>query len=202
MNFDPRDLEWQRRYEANDTPWDKGAASPVLEDYLYAHAITGRVLVPGCGRGHDARRLAAQPGAAVVGLDLSPLAVEQARALTPPGAAVEFVTGDFFALADPFAGAFDWVVEHTCFCAIEPKFRAAYAAGAARALRPGGKLFGIFYLDPGHEAGPPFRVSRDELAACFDAEFDLLESWVPERAFPGREGRELVQIHQRRAGSA
>ena len=54
MNHDPRDLEWQRRYEQDDTPWDKGAPAPALVTFLREKQIAGRVLVPGCGRGHEA----------------------------------------------------------------------------------------------------------------------------------------------------
>jgi methyl halide transferase len=199
MEFNPRDLEWQRRYEADDTPWDKGAPSPVLVDFLRERRIAGRVRVPGCGRGHDARALAAQPDASVVGLDLSPAAVAQAQTLVPQETAnIRFIAGDFFSLPAEFMGAFDWIVEHTCFCAIDPGQRAAYAAAAASALRPGGRVFGIFYLDPRSETAPPFPVSREELSALFDPHFTLLEEWVPKNSFPGREQRELVRVLEKR----
>jgi SAM-dependent methyltransferase len=200
MEFDPRDLEWQRRYEADDTPWDKGAPSPPLADFLRERRIAGRVLVPGCGRGHDAGALAAQPDATVVGLDLSSAAIVQAKSLASeaPGH-LSFIAGDFFALPSDLIGSFDWVVEHTCFCAIEPRQRADYVAAAASALRAGGKLFGIFYLNPQREVAPPFPVSRDELSALFDPHFTLLEEWVPKHSFPGREQCELVRILQKRA---
>jgi SAM-dependent methyltransferase len=199
MEFDPRDLEWQRRYEEGDAPWDKGAPSPVLVDYLREKRIAGRVLVPGCGRGHDARALAARAEAFVVGLDLSDAAVAQAENLTPAAMTnLSFVAGDFFSLPNAMVGSFDWLVEHTCFCAIDPRQRADYVAAAAGALGAGGKMFGIFYPDPRSETAPPFPVSRDELSALFDPHFTLLEEWVPKNSFPGRERRELVRILEKR----
>jgi SAM-dependent methyltransferase len=201
MEFDPRDLEWQRRYEEGDAPWDKGAPSPVLVDYLREKRIAGRVLVPGCGRGHDARALAAQAEAFVVGLDLSDAAIAQAENLTPAAITnLSFVAGDFFSLPKDLTGSFNWLVEHTCFCAIDPRQRADYVAAAAGALGAGGKMFGIFYLDPRSETAPPFPVSRDELSALFDPHFTLLEEWVPKNSFPGREQRELVRILEKRTG--
>jgi len=197
METNPRDLEWQRRYEEDDTPWDKGAPSPALADFLREHAITGRVLVPGCGRGHDARALAVQPEAAVVGLDLSPLAVAQAEKLGTT-ANLSFIAGDFFRLPPELSGSFDWVVEHTCFCAIDPRLRRDYVRGAANALRDGGKFFGIFYMNPGHDTAPPFPSTREELSALFEPHFALLDEWVPRNSFPGREQRELVRLLQRR----
>ena len=197
MEHNPRDLEWQRRYEQEDTPWDKGAPSPALADFLRERGVTGRVLVPGCGRGHDARALAAQAEADVVGLDLSPTAVAQANKLGVT-ANLSFVSGDFFQLPPELAGSFDWVVEHTCFCAIDPRLRQDYVKAAANALRDGGKFFGIFYMNPGSDSAPPFPSTREELSTLFDPRFTLLEEWVPQNSFPGREQRELVRLLQKR----
>ena len=63
--------DWNAAYEGGDTPWDKGYASPPLIEFLKLQSISGRVLVPGCGAGHDVRALAAE-GAEVVGLDIAP----------------------------------------------------------------------------------------------------------------------------------
>jgi SAM-dependent methyltransferase len=199
---DPRDLEWQRRYDEKDTPWDKGIAAPPLTQYLESQVITGRVLVPGCGLGHDVRALAAaQPDSFFVGLDLAPSAVAGATRLAAEAnlePCTKFILGDFFKLAPELNGTFDWLVEHTCFCAIEPRLRPDYVRAAAEALRPGGKIFGIFYLIPNVETGPPFAVSQDELTAFFSPHFTILEHWVPTVTFPGRENRELILILQKR----
>ncbi len=106
--------------------------------------------------------------------------------------------GDFLHPAPEWLGAFDWIVEHTCFCAIPPKDRTAYARAAVTVLKPGGRLFAIFYLTPDSIEGPPFGSSREELDALFGPSFRLIEEWVPASAFPGREGRELVRILERR----
>lgn len=195
------DLEWQRRYEQNDTPWDKGAAAPALVGYLTVSQITGRVLVPGCGRGHEVRVLGTHPQTSVVGLDLSATAIAQARDLaaqSPSSGAISFVEGDFFNLPVGLRSSFDWLVEHTCFCAIEPPRRPDYVLAASTALRTGGKIFGIFYLNPDTESGPPFAISKEEISELFDPDFILVKEWVPTDSFPGRENRELVRIMQKR----
>jgi cyclopropane fatty-acyl-phospholipid synthase-like methyltransferase len=199
-SHDPRDLEWQRRYHQNDTPWDKGTVAPPLAHYLRTHAITGRILVPGCGRGHDVRALAAQPDCSVIGLDLAPVAVADATRLTAEAglsATARFIVGDFFQLPPEMIGVFDGLVEHTCFCAIDPRERVDYVRSAAAALRAGGKIFGIFYLTPDVEAGPPFAVSMDELATLFEPHFAMLDHWIPTASFPGRENRERMLIFQK-----
>jgi methyl halide transferase len=190
-------VDWQLRYEANDTPWDHGEPTPALVQFLYQEQVSGRVLVPGCGRGHDARALGAQPNVSVVGLDLSPMAVAQAKELSAanqPDSSVSFITEDFLNLPANLRRSFDWLVEHTCFCAIDPSLREQYVSSASSALRTGGKIFGIFYLNPDVESGPPFAVTKEELSSHFDPHFTLLEEWVPKESFPGREGRELVRV--------
>jgi methyl halide transferase len=188
--------DWENRYRQNDTGWDKGEAAPPLVDYLRLHSIQGHVLVPGCGRGHDALALAHQ-GAQVTGLDVAPSALTEAQKKNPH-AHISYEQGDFFQLPFPWHNRFDWLFEHTCFCAIDPSQRTAYALSATLALRPGGHIFAIFYLNPSHASGPPFPSSRKELDHLFQPSFDLREEWVPTRTFPGRENRELVRLYQKR----
>jgi SAM-dependent methyltransferase len=94
-------------------------------------------------------------------------------------------------------GAFDGVFEHTCFCAIDPSQRPAYVEAVASALKPGGQFLAIFYLDPGNDSpdeGPPFGVSIAELDRLFLPRFTLLREWLPQHAYPGREGREWLRL--------
>ena len=187
-------VDWEERYQRHDTPWDKGAAAPPLLDFLTRYPILGEVLVPGSGTGHDVRALAAQgAGAQVTGLDLSPSAIALAHSF-PTASNIVYQEGDLFQLPSSWHGHFNWIVEHTCFCAIDPSRRGAYAGAIAEMLKPGGHYFAIFYLTPGAEEGPPFGVTREEIAELFDPKFALLEEWVPSRSFAGREGRELCQL--------
>jgi phosphoglycolate phosphatase-like HAD superfamily hydrolase/SAM-dependent methyltransferase len=185
-----RPTDWEALYQAADTQWDKGEATPSLVDFLSGHPELprGRVLVPGCGRGHDAREWA-RAGFDVIGVDLAPSAVNAARALTPAGLAVAFELGDF--LADTEAPPVDWLFEHTLFCAIPPEQRDLYVAAAARRVKPGGNYLAVNYLQPRDEAGPPFGVTVAELRRRFAPHFELVEHWSP-RSFPGRRGRERV----------
>jgi len=187
---------WQARYDAGEHHWDRGEAAPPLAEFLETRRVAGDVLVPGCGSGHDVRLLAAQ-GARVVGLDIAPGALAMA-ANHPVVGGERYVGGDFFHLPDSLCGAFDWVFEHTCFCAIDPSRRAEHVESCARALRPCGRLLAIFYLeprDPGGD-GPPWGVSEKEIDGLFGAKFDKLESRIPSRAYDGREGRELLWLGQ------
>jgi methyl halide transferase len=190
--------DWETLYQTGETRWDKGAPSPALLDFLETEPVRGCVLVPGCGLGHDVRALAAAADE-VLGLDLAPSAVRLAEAFPRVGRE-RYELADLFALPSHLLGAFDWVWEHTCFCAIDPSQRAAYVDAVHSALRAGGHCLAIFYLDPGNDSpedGPPFEVSLAELDRLFAPRFKLLREWLPEHGYPGREGREWMRLMRR-----
>ncbi|HRJ11291.1 MAG TPA: methyltransferase domain-containing protein, partial [Prosthecobacter sp.] len=116
--------DWDQCYITGQTPWDKGAPSPPLLAWVERSRPQGRALVPGCGIGHDVALLAAS-GMDATGLDVAPTAVERAR-LAYPELAERFVLGDLFATPPEWDGAFDWIIEHTCLCALPPARRADY----------------------------------------------------------------------------
>lgn len=199
MSIENQNTDWARRYAEGDTPWDKSVPAPALTEGVVRGLFSGRIIVPGCGKGHDANALAQIPGVSVVGLDIVPSAVEAARrAYVSPGVPLEFVVADFFNPPDAYAEFYDALVEHTCFCAIDPGMREAYAASAARVLRRGGILFGIFFINPDTDVGPPHAASREEISRLFDPRFETVEEWVPKAFFPGREDRELVRVLRKR----
>lgn len=194
-----RPVDWEDCYRRRETPWDKGRPAPGLVDFLEARPSLprGRVLVPGCGLGHDARAWA-QSGHAVEGMDLAATAVAAAAQVVAE-ANLRFRVGDF--LADPISKPYDWLFEHTLFCAIPPERRGNYAESAAKAVRRGGFFLAIHYFNPRDPAGPPFGVARDEVLERFSGGFDLLAEWVP-RSFEGRTGRERVFWWRHRQHSA
>jgi SAM-dependent methyltransferase len=148
-------MDWETRYQTGDMPWEKGEASPGLVDFLSTHPDLerGSVCVPGCGLGHDAR-VWARGGFDVTGLDLAPSAIRQARELTEAaGLKAHFDVGDF--LRDEPPQIFDWIFEHTLFCAIDPAERDEYTRAIQHWLKPGGDYLAINYLIPDRD-GPPF----------------------------------------------
>jgi methyl halide transferase len=193
-----RPPDWEARYQAGDMPWEKGGAAPPLVDWLGRNSISGRILVPGCGSGHDVRALATA-GAEPIGIDIAPSAIT--RAETHPRAGTErYRIENLFHLPPELSGVFDVVFEHTCFCAIEPLRRPDYVSAIVAALKPEGRVLAIFYLDPGHDhpgEGPPFGVTREELDTLFLPHFELVDEYVPAVSYPGREGREILRVLQR-----
>jgi len=194
------ETNWESRYQQGDTPWDKGAAHPALLEYLERNPLEGRGLVVGCGLGYDVRALAAT-GARVTGIDIAPSALRHAESF-PKAGNEDYELADFFALPRGLRHRFDWVWEHTCFCAIEPSTRPAYLRGLLDALTPEGRLLAVFYLDPGGDGGPPFGVTVAELDALFGKDFQLLGEWTPKVTYPGREDRERMRLLKRKPHSA
>jgi SAM-dependent methyltransferase len=144
--------------------------------------------VPGCGTGHDARAWAAA-GFAVTGYDIAPSAIQLSQEKTAAaGLKADFVLGDF--LSDTRPRPFDWLFEHTLFCAIEPPQREDYVRAALRWLKPGGQYLAVNYLIPDTD-GPPYGTTRAELWDKFSPGFSLLKEWVP-RSYPNRTGLELM----------
>lgn len=194
--MDTNASNWEARYKAHDTPWEKGEASPGLVDFLVAHPDLkrGTVCVPGCGTGHDVRAWA-KAGFDVVGYDVAPSAVQLAKEWTAAaGLQARIEQGDF--LKDPPPRGFDWLFEHTLFCAIDPGERDDYVKAVLRWLKPDGTYLAVNYLIADTE-GPPFGTTRGELMGRFSPHFDLEQEWVP-RSYPNRTGLELMLWWRRR----
>ena len=195
-------MDWDEMYQRGEVFWDKGAPAPAMKQYLERHGVRGRALVPGCGRGHEVA-LAVEYGLEATGLDIAPTGVAEARARYPH-LAERFVTGDLFDPPEEMRGAFDVVLEHTCMSALPPAMRADYRRGIDLTLRHGGMLIGVWFIDPAldpGEVGPPFPFSVAELTALFAEGYEIVEDYVPDVAFGGREGRERVRVLRRVAGS-
>lgn len=196
MNFN----HWEHRYQTGETNWEKGAPAPGLVDFLAAHRnlLRGTVLVPGCGTGHDVRAFAAA-GFKATGLDLAPSAVALAKERTQAaGLRAQFLRKDFLRAKPP--RRFDWLFEHTLFCAINPADRECYVRAASRCVKPGGCFLAIHYMIPTGGNEPPFGVTRRELWERFSPHFELLAEWTP-RSYPNRVGLEQM-LWWRRRGAA
>lgn len=188
---------WENRYQTGDMPWEKGAPSPGLVDFIAEHAklTRGTVCVPGCGTGHDAREWA-KAGFEVSGFDLAPSAIRLAKQKTEEaGLKATYELMDF--LRDEPPQKFDWLFEHTLFCAIQPSERDEYVRATLRWLKPGGQFLAVNYIDCGPE-GPPFPTTREEQIARFSPYFELMADWIP-RSYTNREGRERMFWWRRKA---
>ncbi len=189
-------MDWNQRYRAADTPWDKPSAHPSLKVLKEWNLLRGPILVPGCGTGNDCIYLAEQGRGVseIVGLDLAPEALDRARA-KQGSHMVDWQLGNFLNLASNLKLRFNCIVEHTCFCAIDPRDRPGYVQSTFDALIPGGALFGIFFTGLSVETdGPPWGTSAEEIEALFSPGFEVKNYGAPEQTFPEREGIETLWL--------
>ncbi|MSP63521.1 MAG: methyltransferase domain-containing protein [Myxococcales bacterium] len=186
---------WDEIYRRGRDGWELARPAPPLARWFASHPPTGRrILVPGCGRGHEAR-LVARDAAQVVAIDFASDGIRDAHALAAREAlTIDFRAADLFALpAQP--ERFDLIVEHCCFCAIDPARRAEYVGAMADLLVARGTLVGLFWSH-GRAGGPPFTVARDELLSLFGARFELLHLETPVDSVATRAGDELLAHFQ------
>ena len=216
---------WDGLYAEGQDGWELGGPSPALEAWLdaggrfeaprlsagggSAGAISGpphktigqspRLAVPGCGRGHDARLLARR-GYQVTAFDFAEAAVAEARRLAAAeGVDMAVEQRDVFTLAPDHREAFDGVWEYTCFCAIDPGRRAEYADVLHAILKPAGLLLACFYPVREGRDGPPFPVSREDIASALAGRFTVLTEAAPARSPERRRGLEWLVLARRDA---
>ena len=167
--------DWQRHYEENDLGWDLGqVAPPFVKLWQEEKMPLGKVLVPGCGRGHEVVFLA-ENGFDVTAIDFSSGAVTYLKnALKKRNLEGRILHQDFFRLDESHEGVYDLVLEQTFFCAISPKQRRDYVLNVSRILKPGGILVGLFYHTD-EQGGPPYNTTREDIEMHFSKKFEIQE---------------------------
>jgi SAM-dependent methyltransferase len=158
---------WDDAYAGSDPPpWDLGAPQPAFVRLAADGLLTGQVLDAGCGTGEQAL-LAASSGADALGVDISPLAIEQARGKAASrGIKARFEVADALSLGD-LGLSFDTIIDSGLFHVLDDDDRARYVSSLASVLRPGGRLYLMCFSERQPGAFGPRRVTQDELRAAF-----------------------------------
>jgi methyl halide transferase len=186
--------KWEADYRGKTDGWDLSGPTPALKRLATSGRFPpGKMLVPCAGRGHDAREFA-RHGFVVTAVDFSLSAVEEMKRLADPAAPIEILQEDMFKLPGRFDGVFDYVLQYTCFCAIDPKRRADYADLVARLLKEGGTYIDLAFPLDGRAGGPPFAVSDTEIVSLFGSRgFDLVSlEKLADSVSPRRQAEELL----------
>ncbi len=163
---------WNEMYDAQNTPWDRGP-HPSLKYILPQLKIPkSRVLVLGCGYGHDAAFLA-QNGHFVTGIDFSDEAIDHARRKYGSIPNLKFEKHDLFNLPNSYLNSFDIMFEHTCYCAIDPGMRSEIVKIWRNCLADQGHLLGIFFVHNSY-SGIPYGGTEWELRERLKSRFLFL----------------------------
>lgn len=174
---------WVARWSEGRTGFHRASPQPWLVEHLEKLAPNGdeRVLVPLCGKSVDLAFLESR-GHSVVGVDVAEKAfqeflAEQKRSASvrtePPftihaTGRIELWCGDFFAVDPARHGTFPAIFDRAALIAFPDARRAEYARKLVELLAPGGRLLLVaMEYDQAKWAGPPFSVTRDEIARRF-----------------------------------
>jgi SAM-dependent methyltransferase len=158
--------DWNANYATGELPWDSGRPEHFLVEVIRSGLVKpGRTLEVGCGTGTNALWLAEQ-GFDVLAVDISPLAIEKARA-KPNQWKCRFEVLDFMK-AQPAGAPFDFVFDRGLLHVFdEPEEREQFAARVAALLTPTGRWLSLIGSTEGppRDIGPPRRSARDVMAA-------------------------------------
>lgn len=186
--------KWDTNYQQGTDGWDLGGPTPVFRRLLLGgQLIPGRMMVLCAGRGHDAREFA-RHGFQVTAVDFASQAVQEMRRLATEDAPVEILQHDMFTLPETLNNSFDYVLQYTCYCAIDPNRRSEYADLVTRLLKLNGIYIDLAFPLDERKGGPPFAVSVAEIAGLFEARgFKLISrEKPPESVRPRRHAEELL----------
>ena len=192
---------WENRWLTAETGWDLGKPSPPIEAYaqqLSEAKKTSKILIPGCGNGHEALFLLENGFSDVEMLDIAPTAVENMRRRLDAAypnweEKLTLTNGDFF----EHKGQYDLIFEQTFFCAIQPELRPNYVGQMVSLLKPKGNLVGVLF-NRSFEGGPPFGGSAEEYQTLFSPYFHLKTLAPCTNSIAPRLGSEVFIIFEKK----
>ena len=189
---------WEQRYEKGEIGWDLGAETPVFTA-ISEKLKPGKVCILGCGNGYDAISFS-KKGFSVTAVDFARTPINNlqiaARSLS---LSIETIKKDIFDLIPDFSSQFDYIIEQTCFCAIDPRKRQQYSNLVHDLLKVGGKLIGLWMpLDKNIiDGGPPFGVKENEIKKLFSTKWKITEDCFPTQSIEARKGREKLIVFEK-----
>lgn len=164
---------WDSSYTAETpAPWDIGRPQPTFARLADVGLLTGHVLDVGCGTGEHTL-LAAAHGADATGVDVSPRAIERARAKAADrGLTARFEVADALDLGRLGFSA-DVALDSGLFHVFSDEERPRYVASLASALKSGGTYYLMCFSDLQPGDWGPRRVRQDELRQAFSDGWDV-----------------------------
>lgn len=189
---------WQARWRDNRISFHEGAPNTLLTCHFGTLCLApgATVFAPLCGKSVDLHWLRGQ-GMAVIGAELSRLAVEQffaeagiAPAISDAGAlrryeagGITIFAGDIFDLDARTLGPVDVIYDRAALVALPPELRPRYAAHLRALAAAAPQLLITFDYDQSLQPGPPFSVPETELRALYGPAYKLTH--LEERDVPG-----------------
>lgn len=185
---------WNQRYAEKQTGWDLGAASPPLvRIFEQIENKDADILIPGCGNAYEAQYLLDHGFTSITLIDIAPLIVKDLQHRFQGNANIRIICEDFF----DHKGQYDYIIEQTFFCALDPTLRPDYVSKMHSILKPEGILTGVFFSRNFEQDGPPFGGTQIEYEALF-GELFRAEFAESDDSIPARLGNEIKGIMRKR----
>ncbi len=198
MYVEDKESFWENIYLDNDAGWDLGSATPVFER-VSEELKVGKVCIVGCGRGYDAIMFA-KKGFEVTAIDFADTAIGDLKKMAQENKVyVETLKKNVFDIPHKYYGQYDYIIEQTCFCAINPNRRKEYEEMAFRLLKPNALLIGLWFpLNKSKlDDGPPYGVSEKELKKIFSERWDKEKEEFPSDSIATRKNREKLIVFKK-----
>ncbi len=184
-------FDWDAHYVDESAPWNLGWPQPVLAEVAESDDVQSPVLDSGCGTGEHALMLAGR-GHDVTGVDISPRAIERAKAKAAQrGLTANFVVGDVLDL-ERLGRRFRTVIDCGVFHVFDDHDRVAYVTSLTSVVDPGGTLHMLCFSEHTPGKGGPRRVTQSEIVEAFEegwavesiraARIEIREEWAIEPA--------------------
>lgn len=182
---------WTNIYKDTGNPgWNLGEPAEALKDMLPRIKLSrAKVLVPGCGEGHDAAHFA-QKGHIVYAVDFSEEAIARAKKNYGHLPDLHFIQADIFKLPQEWTHSFDLVFEHTLYCAVDPVLRNKVLEVYSKVLHETGQLMGVFFAFERRFA-TPFGGTEWELRERLKKNYNFIFWGRVKNSIPRRLGKEL-----------
>ncbi|MBI2260004.1 MAG: methyltransferase [Flavobacteriia bacterium] len=178
---------WDKRYEEKLTGWDIGKISTPIKEYIdQLESKDIKILIPGCGFGHEAQYLFQKGFTNVYLMDISPYPLEKFKKNNPTFPSKNILLGDFF----EHNTFYDLILEQTLFCAISPEKRDEYIKKIHELLNPKGKYVGVLF-NCQFEGGPPFGGTKEDYFTLFSKYFQNISIKDCYNSIDARKEREV-----------
>ena len=177
---------WENRYQNQTTGWNIGEASTPLVDFINTiQDKNAAILIPGCGNAYEADYLLQNgfTNVTVIDIALTPVAIMKEKFAKQP---IKIFQQDFF----NHEGQYDFILEQTFFCALNPLLRLAYVQKMKQLLKPNGLLAGLLF-NKIFENNPPFGGSKEEYELLFFPHLHIQKMELCTNSIKAREGTEL-----------
>lgn len=183
---------WNDKYIHQQTGWDLQSVSPPIENYFKENNIakSASILIPGCGNAYEAEFLLSQGFTNITLIDIAETLTAILKEKFKKNPEITIITEDFF----QHTATYDYIIEQTFFCAINPIMRQNYATKMHELLQPNGKLVGVLFASEFEKEGPPFGGNITEYKILFQDKFHIKTMEICYNSIAPRQNNELFFV--------